>query len=206
VLNITHDNLLADTEELIVNQVDDATGALVNDLTVGEFEILITSTPHKESLEDAQFEQGIALRREGVPIPDDVLVENSRLLNKADIAKRMADPATVEYEQKLKAIDLREREATVVKLEAEAEQKRADALKKTREAESVGAGTGEEGRDNDESALKRYEIDQANAIKRYEIDEKMKLERERMRAEADKLRNDAVRERVQNMQSSRTVN
>lgn len=207
VMNITHENLLGDGEELVVNQFDEATGALTNDLTVGEFEVVVTSVPHKASLEDAQFEHGLALRKEGIPIPDDVLIENSRLLNKADIAKRMADPANAEYEQKLKDLDLREKEASVTKLEAEAAQKKADAIKKTVEAAAIesGEGSGDEV-DSEELKIKKYEIDQKMALERYAIDEKTKVEDRRIAADKATKRAEVLNQRAQDLQTSRTIN
>ena len=66
VMNITHDDLLMQSETIEVNTFDEATGELVNDLTLGEYDIIITSTPYRATLEDSQFEQAMAMREAGV--------------------------------------------------------------------------------------------------------------------------------------------
>jgi hypothetical protein len=143
LINITHDDFTNQSEEVVVNQVDPATGAITNDLTIGEYDIVITSSPYRSSLEDSQFEQARALRELGIPIPDSVLIENSRLLRRADIIKMMDQSQNSpeaqmmkEYQMRLGMLDLQQKEADVKKTLAEIDQKSADAQIKTKEVES----------------------------------------------------------------------
>lgn len=189
VLNITHNDLLAEPEELVVNQYDEATGSIVNDLTVGEYEVLVSSTPHRDSLEDAQFEHAVEMRNAGVPIPDDVLVQNSRLMNKADVAKRMAEAQSDPNAQAMVELDIREREATVGKLEAETQRLKAEAAKKLKESQEIGSEDGAE-----EFSLEKYKIDQELTLERYKIDEENKIKREQMEREAALKREQQNRE------------
>lgn len=87
LLNITHDDFSREQEQVAVNQPDPATGEITNDLTMGEYDIVISSSPYRASLEDSQFEQAVALRQLGVAIEDSVLIENSRLLRRGEIVK-----------------------------------------------------------------------------------------------------------------------
>ena len=127
VMNITHDDLLMQSETIEVNTFSEATGELVNDLTLGEYDIIITSTPYRATLEDSQFEQAMAMREAGVQIGDDVLIENSRLQRKSEILKKMQGDQNSPEAQAARALQARAQEAEVVKLESEASQKQADA-------------------------------------------------------------------------------
>ncbi len=125
ILNITHDNVLRDPETVEVNQPDPTTGAITNDLTLGEYDITISSTPHRDSLEDSQFEQGRALRELGIPIPDEFLIENSRLLRRAELIKAMQAKSQTPEAQKQAELEMRGMEAEVANTEADATLKQA---------------------------------------------------------------------------------
>lgn len=135
LVHITHDDLLNQPETLQVNTYDEATGEIVNDLTLGEYSIIITSQPFRATLEDSQFEQATSLRELGVQIPDDVLIENSRLQRKSDIIKRLQGDQDSPEAQKQRELDVRRAEAEVATLEAEAAQKQADARLKAAKTE-----------------------------------------------------------------------
>lgn len=137
LLSITHDTLNADTETFSINKAD-AYGKIVNDLTVGEYSVVVSNVPKRETLEDSQFEQAVAMREMGVPIPDSVLIDNSRLNNKADILKQMQGDQTSPEAQAQKALEQRAQAAEVAKVEGEAANKAADAeLKKTKASKTV---------------------------------------------------------------------
>ena len=89
LFTITHNDPAKELETVAVNQWDEGEQRIVNDLTVGEYSITVTSQPYRESLEDSQFDQALAMRERGIAIPDSVLVENSRLLRKQEIIKAM---------------------------------------------------------------------------------------------------------------------
>lgn len=126
LLSITHDNLSGDTETFTINKAD-AYGAITNDLTMGEYSVVVSSVPRRETLEDSQFEQAVALREMGIPIPDSVLIDSSRLNNKADVLKQMqGDQESPEAQAKADR-QRRAEEAEVAKSEGEAQAKAADA-------------------------------------------------------------------------------
>ena len=178
VINITHDHLMGGTEEITINQEDPDTGDVLNDLTLGEYDVVVTSAPYRATLEDSQFDQAVAMRELGVPIPDDVLIENSRLMRKTELAKRLQAAAEDPMAQQMKELDVRRATAEVAALEAEGEAKRADAAKKLREAETTGAEGGLEG-----MALEKYKIDQEIQLQREKHANEMQLQREKQQAE-----------------------
>jgi len=136
VMTITKDPVTGETEDLTVNQVTPA-GEVLNDLTLGEYGVVITSVPHRETLEDSQFEQAIALKELGIAIPDSVLIGASRLLNKNDIIKQMEEAQNGAEAQRVRELEARAAEAEVSKTEAEASNKAADAQLKGTKAQKT---------------------------------------------------------------------
>ena len=78
------------SEDLHINAPDPATGQLLNDLTLGEYGVIVNERPQQITFENGQFEQAVKMREIGVSIPDDVVVKNSGLADKEELMKRMA--------------------------------------------------------------------------------------------------------------------
>jgi hypothetical protein len=136
LVTITKNRATGEQESISVNQVTPE-GEIANDLTLGEYSIVTTSVPHRESMEDSQFDQAVAMREMGVQIPDSVIVDASRLLNKKDIIKQMAGDKESPEAQAAAALAQRGQEAEVAKVESEAMAKGADAgLKKAKAAKT----------------------------------------------------------------------
>lgn len=126
LLTITNNRITAETETIQVNQPTPE-GTILNDLTLGEYDVVTSSVPQRETLEDSQFDQAIALRELGIEIPDSVLLDNSRLRNKADIRKQMDAASQSPEAQAQRQLALKGQAAEVAKTEQEAEVKKADA-------------------------------------------------------------------------------
>ena len=73
---------------LRVNQMTPE-GLIINDLQLGEYDVVVSSAPARDNFDEMQFAEAISLRQVGVPIPDDMIVEYSHLSRKADIADRI---------------------------------------------------------------------------------------------------------------------
>lgn len=149
VIQVVGDGLLpADTEggepqEVGINQPDDITGELLNDLTIGKYAVVVTPVPSRNTMADTEFQEALALRKEGIAIPDDVLIEASHLRRRKQIAERVrqlqgggdpteAQKAAAEMEQQLK-------QAEVSKTNAEAKLREAEAALKMVEARIAAA-------------------------------------------------------------------
>jgi hypothetical protein len=137
ILNITANRLTSETEQVEVNQPDLYTGAILNDLTIGEYDIIVSNTPARETLEDSQFEQAVSLRELGVNIPDETLIENSRLNRRGDIIKQMREASSGEEAQRQKQLEDMAVELELAKKRSEAERAGADAELKTAKAEET---------------------------------------------------------------------
>jgi len=76
LLTITKDSMTGATEQLAVNQATPE-GEIINDLTLGEYDVVVSSVPVRETLEDSQFDQAVALKQLGVNIPDSAAFTSS---------------------------------------------------------------------------------------------------------------------------------
>lgn len=122
LIMITHDDVTREPETITVNQMTPE-GEVLNDLTLGEYSIVVTSTPARATMEDSQFEQAKGLREMGVQIPDSVLIENSRLQRRAEIVKQMQAAAETPEAQQRRELEMRLLGAQVAKVEGEAAEK-----------------------------------------------------------------------------------
>ena len=172
ILHITHDDVTRETEEVAVNQVDPETGEIINDLTLGEYQIIISSAPARVSMEDSQFEQALGMRREGVQIPDNVLIENSRLMRRGEIIKQMSEAANSPEAQQQKELSMRQLAATVAKLEAEVLDKQADTQLKGARAQKD-AVQAQQLASGDESAVEMQKMERELEMEQRRLDMEM---------------------------------
>jgi hypothetical protein len=90
VLRVTvGDGLSTKNEELIINGLNTA-GEIINDMTLGEYDLVVSSKPARDNYEDSQFANALQMREAGVMVPDDVVIRASQLDNKHEIADRVA--------------------------------------------------------------------------------------------------------------------
>jgi len=88
---------------VIVNQITPE-GDVINDLTLGEYKVVVGTMPARDNYDEVQFAEAISLRQAGVPIPDDLIVDYSHLAKKGEIAQRIRqmqgmEPMTEEQAQ-----------------------------------------------------------------------------------------------------------
>jgi hypothetical protein len=79
---------------LMVNQYDPESGAFLNDLTLGEYDVVISEQPMQVTFENTQFTQALELRDKGIAIPDAVVIRHSNLTDKGEILEQMQSAAT----------------------------------------------------------------------------------------------------------------
>lgn len=109
-------------------------GRILNDLTLGEYDVVVGTAPARDTFDEVQFAEALALRGAGVMVPDDAIIGYSHLEDKAELAKRLRimqgveqtpeqqEMARIQAELEMQAaqLALEEQEAKVQKLEAEA--------------------------------------------------------------------------------------
>jgi hypothetical protein len=90
-------------EEMIVNEMTPE-GAIINDLTLGEYDVIVATAPARDSFDETQFAEALSLRQAGVAIPDDAIIEYSHLARKGELATRIRqmtgqEPPTPEQQE-----------------------------------------------------------------------------------------------------------
>lgn len=188
IMNITHDKLTGETEEFTINEVNQATGEIINDLTIGEYDVVISSVPVRETLEDSQFEQAVALKELGLSIPDNVLIESSRLNNKSAIVKQMEAAANSPEAQEQAQLQKDAQMAEISKTTAETRAKDADTQLKTAKAGKEEITAQKEAMTPPEDngmEVKMMESQQMMAIKAQEHEQEMAFAREKFALEME---------------------
>ena len=195
LMTITHNDLTGESETFAVNQVTPE-GEVINDVTLGEYAATVSLVPLRDSLEDSQFEQAVSLREMGVQLPDAVLIEASRLMNKKDIIRQMTGDQNSPEAQAQRELAMRGQEAEVSKAEGEAASKHADAQLKQAKAAKEGVlaqkeaatppETGDGGPNAVDVALAQHEMELEQQKFDHEVQlDHMKLGLEREKQQAD---------------------
>ena len=122
-------------ETLMINQPT-YEGTVVNDLSVGEYDVIVTSQPSRQTFVETQFAQAIQMAQAGIPVPPDVMVELSNFSRKHEIAERirqqmgMGQP-TPEQQQQMQIQQQAEMQRFMLemeKLQAQVEELRSQAM------------------------------------------------------------------------------
>ena len=204
---ITGGGLQPVTEDVTINQVDMSTpeGQILNDVTQGKYEVVVTAVPARNEFEDTQFEEAKSLKELGIMVPDHVLIEHSHLNNKQELAEEIkqrtgwGDPSEMEQEaaqleNQIKQLEAQAKEAEIRETESQT------VLNLVRAEEAAGEGEGnaetqalvaqqEENLLN--ARMKKYEIDQNLQLKRQEMVANLRLQREKMQGELEIKREQA---------------
>ena len=110
-------------EDMSINAVQED-GSILNDVTIGKYDVVITNTPTHATFNESQFAQMITMLEKGVPIPPYRIVKSSSLADKHDIAKELqqlpqeSDPvAEATAEDRMASAELRRAQAEKVAAE-----------------------------------------------------------------------------------------
>lgn len=168
-----------DAQTFIINQ-QTATGEIINDVTVGEYDVVLSHMPARDSFDDVQFAEALALRSQGIMIPDEDVIIYSHLDKKFELADKVKsmmgrgelteqEIAQLEFEQsmmnQMALVEFEKAQAEVGKLEAES-------MKLAAEAEQVDGGM--------DAPEMRYRYD--------ELEVRLQIARENLRARAELAR------------------
>ena len=182
LLYITTDRLMNTTKQLMVNQPTPE-GTIANDLTLGEYAIVVTNQPERDTFEDTQFDQAVRLRTEaGVQIPDKYILQSSRLKEKAQIISELEQAGQSPEAQQQAELQMRSLAADVAAKEAEATQKGSDAQLKQAKAQKEIASIGQDSGQN-EIALEQQKLEAEMAMEQQKLDQEFMLKQEQMNRE-----------------------
>jgi hypothetical protein len=195
VMNITHDDLTGAMTTVNINYPDPDSGEVLNDLSLGEYDIVVVSQAAKRTLEESQFEQALAMREAGISIPDRFLIENSNLVKKSEIVKAMdAEAASPENQVKRKAellmhqLAVAEAKGKAAELETKATHNRA---KSAESLASAALKAKEAGSGDNELEMERQQAEQKMKLEREAHDQKMQIMREEAALKAKLQREEA---------------
>ena len=121
VLQVTNDaDPLKPREPMVINEMTPE-GRIINDLTLGEYDVVVATAPARDSFDEVQFAEALNLRQVGVAIPDDAIIEYSHLAKKGELAKRIRMITGVEQspEQQQQAAMMQQVQMQQVQLELE---------------------------------------------------------------------------------------
>lgn len=121
-------------EPMVVNEMTPE-GRVINDLTLGEYDVVIATAPARDSFDEVQFAEALNMRQVGIAIPDDAIIEYSHLARKQELAKRIRvltgqEPPTPEQAEAMamqQQMAMQQLQLEIAKLEAEVRKLQSDA-------------------------------------------------------------------------------
>jgi len=121
-------------EEIMLN-VETPEGQIINNLTIGEYDVIVSTAPARDSFDETQFAEALSLRQAGVAIPDDAIITYSHLQKKEELAKRIRvmtgqEPPSPEQAEAMAAqqqLQMQNLQLETMKLEAEVKKLQSDA-------------------------------------------------------------------------------
>ena len=135
VIQVTNeDDPLKPREEMVINE-QTPEGRVINDLTLGEYDVIVATAPARDSFDETQFAEAIALRQAGVVVPDDAIIEYSHLARKGELAKRIRqmtgqEPPTPEQQEAMaqqQQVQMQQLQLEMAKLDAEVKKTQSEA-------------------------------------------------------------------------------
>ena len=135
VIQVTNEeDPLKPREEMVINDTTPE-GEVINNLALGEYDVVVSTAPARDSFDEVQFAEAINLRQVGVAIPDDAVVEYSHLAKKGELAKRIRvltgqeppSPEQAEIQAMQQQAAMQQMQLELAKLEAEVKKLQAEA-------------------------------------------------------------------------------
>lgn len=139
----------------------------LNNITIGEYDLVVSNAPARDTFEETQFSQAMAMREAGVTIPDHYLILSSHLAQKREIAelvKRLQGFGEPTEEESMLA--KMQQELTIRMLWGELAKLEADVHKLHAEAGLAEAKAGAVG---SEAEIKMHELVSLNANERQKM-------------------------------------
>lgn len=204
VIHCTYDYDPNKAEEQVVINAMDAAGALVNDVTRGEYDVVISTLPSRDNFDEAQFADMMDMRLNGIAIPDPVIIRHSNLADRDQIADEVqkllgqAEPTEQEVELMMmqQQLQIQTVQAELAKLQAQAENLQSGTALNMAKASQLAGGD-----NSPELGLERDRLEAQIALKREELQTRITLAQltHQARAQGDQLRTaaDMARTRFQ---------
>ena len=131
---------------MVINQMTPE-GTIVNDLTLGEYDVVVATAPARDSFDEVQFAEALNLRQVGVSIPDDAIIEYSHLARKGELAKRIRmmmgleqSPEQQEAAAMAQQMQMQQAQLELEKMQAEVQKLSSEAAVNIAKAQTTSAG------------------------------------------------------------------
>jgi phosphoribosylanthranilate isomerase len=118
---------------MVINEMTPE-GQIINDLTLGEYDVVVATAPARDSFDEVQFAEALNLRQVGVAIPDDAIIEYSHLAKKGELAKRIRmitgveqSPEQQEAAQMAQQLQMQQVQLELEKMQAEVQKLNSEA-------------------------------------------------------------------------------
>jgi hypothetical protein len=130
-------------EEVVINGMSPE-GNIINNVTLGEYDVIASSSPARDTFAESQFAEALNLRNAGIAIPDHWVIMYSHLSDKTAVAKEvrdmqgMGEPTEQEMElaQLQQQMEIEGAQLELQKLGAEIQDLQADVMLKQAKAQS----------------------------------------------------------------------
>jgi len=135
VIQVTNeDDPMQPREPMLLNSMTPE-GDIINNLTIGEYDVIVASAPARDSFDETQFAEALSLRQAGVAIPDDAIISYSHLMKKEELAKRIRvmtgqeppSPEQAQVMQQQQMLAMQNLQLETMKLQAEVEKLQSEA-------------------------------------------------------------------------------
>ena len=138
-----YDTLEQNEEEVMINGMTPE-GMIVNDITMGEYNVKISSQPARDTFAETQFAEALNLREAGIMIPDHWVIQYSHLSDKTEVAKEVRDSQglgepteeQLQLQQMQMQMQIQGAQLELEKLGAEVQDLQADVMLKQAKAQS----------------------------------------------------------------------
>lgn len=112
-------------EEVQINQPQ-SDGSIWNDVTRGEYDIVVGTQPNRDSYDETQFAESLQMREAGIQIPDFMIVEHSNLARRTELAQLLKEMSGMgEKSEEQQQLEQLQQELLVETAKLEVEEKRA---------------------------------------------------------------------------------
>jgi hypothetical protein len=142
---LTNDVQEGDQYEQVMLNAKQMSGEILNDVTLGKYDVVMSSTSSKDTEQDSIFAQLCSLREIGVKIPDFTMVENSNLVNRKEVAQWIRQlegaaqptPEEIQQHQQQQQLEMQGAIAKIDKMRADAQASMAQAQLFMAQAQSL---------------------------------------------------------------------
>ena len=122
VIHMVNDKAGAPGYDTVVINQETPSGDIVNDMTLGEYSIVVATVPASSTFENSQFQEIVQLIKFGMPIPPEYVVKYSNLADRSElmeILRNAQDPEKAQIEKEIIKTQLEQLKAEVTKVKAD---------------------------------------------------------------------------------------